>query len=67
MTLFFDVLISEKGNKKINPLPDQLVRIRKVSTCLGYIPANGLDFTGTVPIFDFQNVQKSRRPDFLEF
>ena len=25
------------------------------------------DFIGTVPIFDFQNLQKSGHPDFLEF
>ena len=31
------------------------------------IPANHPDFIGTVPIFDFQNLQKSGRPDFLEF
>ena len=31
------------------------------------MPANCPDFVGTVPIFDFQNLQKSGRPDFLEF
>ena len=28
--------------------------------------ANRPDFIRTVPIFDFQNLQKSGRPDFLE-
>ena len=32
-----------------------------------YIPANCPDFIGTVPIFDFQNLQKLEHPDFLEF
>ena len=31
------------------------------------IPANHPDFIGTVPIFGFQNVQKSGRFDFVEF
>ena len=31
------------------------------------IPANRPDFIGIVPIIDFQNLQKSGRPDFLEF
>ena len=31
------------------------------------IPAKRLYFVGTVPIFDFQNLQKSGCPDFLEF
>ena len=31
------------------------------------IPANRPDFIGTVPIFDFLNLQKSGRPDFQEF
>ena len=29
--------------------------------------ANRPDFIGTVPMFDFQNLQTSGRPDFLEF
>ena len=31
------------------------------------IPANRPDFIAAVPIFDFQNLQKSGRPEFLEF
>ena len=31
------------------------------------IPANCLDFIRTVLIFDFHNLQKSGRPDFLKF
>ena len=31
------------------------------------IPANHPDFIQTVPISDFQNLQKSGCPDFLEF
>ena len=31
------------------------------------IHANHPDFIGTVPIFDFQNLQKSGCPNFLKF
>ena len=34
---------------------------------LRFIPAKSPDFVEKVPIFDFQNFQKSGRPDFLEF
>ena len=32
-----------------------------------HVPANHPDFIGRVLTFDFQNLQKSGRPDFLEF
>ena len=32
-----------------------------------YILANCPAFIGEVPIYDFQNLQKSERPNFLEF
>ena len=32
-----------------------------------HVPANHSDCIETVPIFDFQNLQKSGRPDFLRF
>ena len=32
-----------------------------------YVPANRPNFIETVPIFDFQNLQKLGHPNFLKF
>ena len=58
--------VKRRGSGRKNGWKREEIRFSSFKIC-HYISANHPDLVGTVPIFDFQNFQKSGCPDFLEF